>query len=92
MRRQKRNFEEARDMKFPESVPVLFFLSDESSELLPEWRDLHQAVIGGADGGKIVPLDGSHYLHYEYPGEIAGTFEVGTAPYRGAGPQIDPRG
>jgi hypothetical protein len=69
------NCESARDMKFPSDAPTLFFLSNESSKLLPEWYDLHLAVIGDKSKSEIITLAGSHYLHYEYSGEIAETFK-----------------
>jgi pimeloyl-ACP methyl ester carboxylesterase len=68
------NFEKARDMKFPNAVPVLFFLSNETGAFLPQWHNLHNELINNKNQSKIVFLNGSHYLHYQYSREITDIF------------------
>jgi pimeloyl-ACP methyl ester carboxylesterase len=72
---QSQNSEKARDMKFPETIPVLFFLSNETNAILPEWYNLHNEIIGNKNQSRIIALEGSHYLHYHYSREITGAFE-----------------
>jgi pimeloyl-ACP methyl ester carboxylesterase len=72
---QPRNFEKARAMKFPETLPVLFFLSNETATVLPEWYNLHSEILGNKSQSRIVVLNGSHYLHYQYSKEIVITFD-----------------
>jgi hypothetical protein len=72
---QSENSEKTRDMKFPEGIPVLFFLSNETVAVLPEWYDLHNEIIGNKNQSRVIVLDGSHYLHYQYSKEIVITFE-----------------
>jgi pimeloyl-ACP methyl ester carboxylesterase len=74
LRLESRNFEKVRDMKFPETVPVLFFLSVETSAMLPEWYNLHTEIITNKNQSRIILLNGSHYLHYQYSKEIVVTF------------------
>jgi pimeloyl-ACP methyl ester carboxylesterase len=75
LKSQPENFEKARNMKFPDALPVLFFLSDETSAMLPEWYNLHSEILGDKVQSMIVSLKGSHYLHYQYSKEIVGTFD-----------------
>jgi pimeloyl-ACP methyl ester carboxylesterase len=72
---QSKNSEKTRDMKFPKDIPVLFFLSNKTAAVLPEWYDLHNEIIGNKNQSRIIVLDGSHYLHYQYSKEIVITFE-----------------
>jgi pimeloyl-ACP methyl ester carboxylesterase len=72
---QPQNSEKARDMKFPETTPVLFFLLNETVRILPEWPNLHDEIIGDKSRSRIIVLDGSHYLHYQYSKEITITFD-----------------
>jgi pimeloyl-ACP methyl ester carboxylesterase len=72
---QSKNSEKTRNMKFPETVPVLFFLSNETNKMVPEWYDLHSDIIGNKNQSRIIVLDGTHYLHYQYSKEIADTFD-----------------
>jgi hypothetical protein len=69
------NSEKARNMKFSEAVPVLFFLSNETGALLPEWYNLHNEIIGNKNQSRIITLDGTHYLHYQFSKEIASAFD-----------------
>jgi pimeloyl-ACP methyl ester carboxylesterase len=69
------NFEKTCNMKFPETIPVLFFLSNETSTVLPEWYNLHSEILGNKSQSRIVALNGSHYLHYQYSKEIVITFD-----------------
>lgn len=69
-----KNSKTTRDMEFPETVPVLFFLSNETSAMLPEWYNLHDEIIGNENKSKIISLNGSHYLHYQHSKEIVIAF------------------
>jgi pimeloyl-ACP methyl ester carboxylesterase len=74
LRLESRNFEKTRDMKFPENIPVLFFLSIETNAMIPEWYNLHTEIFGNENQSRIILLNGSHYLHYQYSKEIVTTF------------------
>ena len=52
-------------MKFSKDLPVLEFVSKENCDMMPQWEKLHKDVIEKEGIGKILVLDGSHYLHFE---------------------------
>lgn len=64
------SLESVRDMKFPETVPVLQFVSEDNCELLKTWELLHREVITETDMSEVVRLEGGHYLHFERKQEL----------------------
>lgn len=60
-----KNLKIVQDMKFPEEVPVLNFVSEDNCEIFPEWEKLHRSVLGDNQENKVVMLKGGHYLHFE---------------------------
>lgn len=64
------NLASIRDMKFPESMPVLQFISGDNCELLEAWESLHREVITETVKSEVLRLDGGHYLHFERKQEI----------------------
>ncbi len=62
--------ESVRDMKFPETVPVLQFVSGDNCELLETWETLHREVITETDMSEVLRLEGGHYLHFERKQEL----------------------
>ena len=64
------SLESVRDMKFPEIVLVLQFVSGDNCELLDTWELLHREVITETDMSEVLRLDGGHYLHFERKWEI----------------------
>ncbi|HAG14802.1 MAG TPA: hypothetical protein DCG49_13230 [Ruminococcus sp.] len=56
------NVETCRDMKFPESVPVLYVLSQDNCERMPAWEKLHRELLTNPDS-KMTVISGSHNLH-----------------------------
>lgn len=69
MRHIRRNSKVTHDMTF--SVPVLCFLASQSAKQLKNWEGLHQEIMKEQQFSKILFLEGSHFLHYAYPQEIA---------------------
>lgn len=69
------------DLKYPENLPVLTFLSKESCESMKEefakrgvdtsWEILHTEVFSNPEIQKISFLEGSHYLHWTSADAIA---------------------
>lgn len=69
------------DVRYPENLPVLSFLSSEGVNLVKElvekkemdkgWDELHKEVITNPSIQKIICLDGSHYLHWTNAEKIA---------------------
>ena len=64
------SLESVRDLKFPETIPVLQFVSGDNCELLETWETLHREVITETDKSEVLRLDGGHYLHYERKQEV----------------------
>lgn len=60
-----KNLKIVRDMKFPEEVPVMNFVSEDNCGIFPEWEKLHRSVMGGNQENKLIMLKGGHYLHFE---------------------------
>lgn len=70
LKHMEENSEIVREMKFPENIPVLQFVSGDNCELLESWESLHRNVIKETDKSEVVLLDGGHYLHFERKQEI----------------------
>lgn len=59
-------------MRFPENIPVKFFLSSESVGMAPEWYEqAHVDQLTGATGSSAAVLDGGHFLHHTQAKAIA---------------------
>lgn len=65
------NFEKAANMKFPEYIPVLFFLSTDTMKVFKEWRKLHEEIIEGNSQCEILEFEGTHSLYNQFAKEIA---------------------
>lgn len=63
-RRFKENLGAIQDMYFPKDIPVLFLLSDQSTELDDYWLPEHQKLSDAVIKGKTMVLEGGHYIHY----------------------------
>ncbi|MFD1884574.1 alpha/beta fold hydrolase [Paenibacillus wenxiniae] len=57
------NFNAVQRLQFPANLPVIFFLVKNDPEI-QNWIPLHEEQIKHSTHAKIVPLDGTHYLHY----------------------------
>lgn len=59
-------------LRFPESIPVKFFLSSESVGMAPEWYEqAHVDQLTSAAGSSVAVLDGGHFLHHTQAAKIA---------------------
>lgn len=65
------NTKELYDVKYPNDLPVLAFLSKDTVDTEPDWLPLHEEVISNAAIQKIEPLSGGHYLHWTNADKIA---------------------
>ena len=59
------NIKTVRDMKFPETIPVLNFVASSNIEFMDEWEDLHRQVITETEKSEVVVLNGEHYLYLD---------------------------
>lgn len=56
--------ETVRDVKFPESMTVLQFISSSNCEIMNLWEPLHREVITETGRSEVICLDGGYYLHF----------------------------
>ncbi|MBZ4486694.1 alpha/beta hydrolase [Microbacterium sp. cx-55] len=64
------NFSAVRDAEFPRTLPVLLFVADDNGDV-EGWLDLHRSQAASVDQGRVVVLDGEHYLHHTQSPAIA---------------------
>lgn len=63
------NFAAVRGATFPETLPVLLFVRSNDTDV-PDWVALHEKQAASVRTGKVVLLDGDHYLHHTLAAEI----------------------
>ncbi|MBB6020164.1 pimeloyl-ACP methyl ester carboxylesterase [Paenibacillus sp. JGP012] len=68
------NFINAENMIYPRELPMLLFVQS-NNDKNPNWLPLHEQQIKQSDQGKLVPMEGSHYLHHTKYKEIAEQFK-----------------
>ena len=56
------NIDECYDIKFPETIPVLYVLAQDNVDAMPEWEQIHKDAVT-SKMSKVVTIEGSHYLH-----------------------------
>ena len=57
--------------KYPSETPVKFFLSDQSLDLFPAWKDIHIAQLANPTNTSVVMLNGDHFLYHTQAATIA---------------------
>jgi len=67
------NFVAAQKLTFPKNLPLLLFVQSNNTER-PDWLSLHEEQAKESMYGKVVPLEGDHYLHHTRSKEIAENF------------------
>lgn len=67
------NFKGAQDLTFPKDLPLLLFVQADNPDF-PTWIPLHEEQVKDSDYGKVIPLEGEHYLHHTEYKDIAETF------------------
>lgn len=73
VKRTRDNLDKMQGLKFPNNVPVLYFLSENNSRIIPAWQGLHEDLVQDKERSKMVMLSGSHYVYYGHGSEIAET-------------------
>ncbi|MEK4474932.1 alpha/beta hydrolase [Paenibacillus sp. FSL R7-0048] len=69
----KSNFKATETLNFPKDLPVIFFLVKENTDV-PGWESLHKEQIKDSLHGKLMLLDGEHYLHHTRSKDIVENF------------------
>lgn len=69
------NFKNAEKLTYPHDLPVLLFVQS-NNEDNKMWIPLHEEQVKQSAQGKMIPMEGSHYLHHTKFKEIAGEFKA----------------
>ncbi|WP_152395542.1 alpha/beta hydrolase [Paenibacillus guangzhouensis] len=64
------NFKGAQGLAFPKDLPLLLFVQADNQDVAG-WIPLHEGQIKDSVHGKVIIMDGSHYLHHTKFKEIA---------------------
>ncbi|MBV6716409.1 alpha/beta hydrolase [Paenibacillus chitinolyticus] len=67
------NFKGAQNLTFPKNLPLLLFVQANNTSV-EGWIPLHEGQIKDSVHGKVITMDGSHYLHHTKFKEIAENF------------------
>jgi pimeloyl-ACP methyl ester carboxylesterase len=59
------NLIKARELKFPENVPVLNLIAFDKGKYNELWKKLHHDVITETVRSKVIVLEGTHLLHHD---------------------------
>jgi pimeloyl-ACP methyl ester carboxylesterase len=68
------NFKNAENLTYPSDFPLLLFVQSNNDEN-PDWIPLHEQQAKQSSIGKIIPMEGPHYLHHTKYKEIAEAFK-----------------
>ncbi|MCR8658580.1 alpha/beta fold hydrolase [Paenibacillus endoradicis] len=69
------NFKGAQQLTFPNDLPLIFFIQENNTGV-EGWIPLHEGQIKDSIHGKVMTMDGSHYLHHTKFKEIAENFKA----------------
>lgn len=69
------NFKEAQGLTFPKDLPLFLFVQANNAGV-EGWIPLHEGQIKDSVHGKVITMDGSHYLHHTHFKEIAENFRT----------------
>ncbi|MHC5229726.1 alpha/beta fold hydrolase [Enterococcus sp. LJL99] len=64
------SFPNSRGLTYPKNMPVLLFVAKNESNM-DHWLEYHEDQVKGLDKGKVIELEGKHYLHHTQTPEIA---------------------
>lgn len=66
-----KKFTAAKNLTFPKDLPLLLFVQANSEGVEKNWIPLHEEQVKHSVYGKVITLDGDHYLHHTKSPEIA---------------------
>nr|WP_269847191.1 alpha/beta hydrolase [Paenibacillus sonchi] len=69
------NFKNGEHLTYPHELPLLLFVQA-NNEDIKQWIPLHEEQVKQSAQGKMIPMDGSHYLHHTKFKEIAEAFKA----------------
>ncbi|OMD28514.1 alpha/beta fold hydrolase [Paenibacillus odorifer] len=68
------NFKNGEKLTMPKDLPLLLFVQS-NNEHNKQWIPLHEEQVKQSAQGKMIPMEGSHYLHHTKYKEIAEAFK-----------------
>jgi hypothetical protein len=69
------NFKNGEKLTYPHDLPMLLFVLS-NNEKNPWWLPLHEEQAKQSQYGKVIPMEGTHYLHHTKYKEIAQEFKA----------------
>lgn len=75
LRRLGTNFKNGEQLTYPHDLPLLLFVQS-NNENNEQWVPLHEEQVKQSAQGKMIPMEGSHYLHHTKFKEIAEEFKA----------------
>lgn len=75
LRRLGANFKNGEQLTYPPDLPLLLFVQS-NNENNAQWVPLHEEQVKQSAQGKMIPMEGSHYLHHTKFKEIAEEFKA----------------
>ena len=63
IRRMPENGAKSYDLKYPETVPVLYVLAKSNCDTDPMWEQYHKDILTNPNS-KVTVIEGEHYLHF----------------------------
>lgn len=69
------NFKNGETLTYPHDLPMLLFVLS-NNEKNPWWLPLHEEQSKQSQYGKVIPMEGTHYLHHTKYKEIAQEFKA----------------
>lgn len=69
------NFKNGEQLTYPHDLPLLLFVQS-NNENNVQWVPLHEEQVKQSAQGKMIPMEGSHYLHHTKFKEIAEEFKA----------------
>ncbi|MEK4456644.1 alpha/beta hydrolase [Paenibacillus sp. FSL R10-2748] len=67
------NFKAAKNLTFPKNLPLIFFIQANNTDV-ERWIPLHEEQVKNSVHGKVMTLEGEHYLHHTKSKEIVENF------------------
>ncbi|MCZ4500945.1 MAG: alpha/beta hydrolase fold protein [Marmoricola sp.] len=58
------NARKLQDVRYPDTLPVLDFLSQDTMKEQPDWYGAHERQLANVKRHELVVLEGGHYLHW----------------------------
>lgn len=65
-----KSFPESKGLTYPKDLPVLLFVAKNDVNQVG-WLELHEEQLVGLEHGKLIELEGAHYLHHTETPRIA---------------------